>query len=240
MNKKQEEIRAFLESLPDTFDILQEKVDLDTQKEYLDYSHSFGTGELSDEEARQLGEILNHPETPVEGKKKALSLLAHTGTVNAFRQIEKYYDDPDEELAKWAALALQVCKMFLESSLLDTSTGFIAGGLGGSGQSMRYYFLILSETNGPFTTAQKNIIKNEFPIAAKKLNCVVESIESSENYAGITALVPFDVAVGTLIENGIEACNELGDFVFEHYYVTNQDIPDGQKIEEIIHIVRSG
>lgn len=45
-----------MNNLPDTFDILQEKVNLDTQKEYLDYSHSFGSGELSEEETDQLGE----------------------------------------------------------------------------------------------------------------------------------------------------------------------------------------
>ena len=229
-----------MENLPDEFDILQEKVDLETQKEYLEISHSFGTGDLSEEETRQLGEILFRPNIPVDGRKKAMSLLAHSGSVSAFRLLEKYYKDPDTNLDQWAALALQECKMFLESSLLNEPSGFIAGGLGGKGQSMRYYILILSDKNEAFTFTQKKIIKEEFLATAKKLNCVVELIECSKKYAGITALVPLDVAVGDLIENGIDACNELGNFVFEHYYVTNQNIPDKQEIEEIIHIVRSG
>jgi len=47
-----------------------------------------------------------------------------------------------------------------------------------------------------------------------------------------------DIAVGSLIETGIIKCNELGNFVFEHYYVTNQGIPDESEIKEIIKIIK--
>ncbi len=47
-----------------------------------------------------------------------------------------------------------------------------------------------------------------------------------------------DVAVATFIETGIENCNELGNFVFEHYFVTNMNIPNKEEIEEIIKKVR--
>ncbi len=55
---------------------------------------------------------------------------------------------------------------------------------------------------------------------------------------GFTVLVPLDVAVGTLIDSGINKCNELGKFVFEYYYVGNTNIPDLKEIGEIIEIVR--
>ena len=48
MDDKHKEIRKFLENIPDTFDILEQGVDNQTQKEYLDYSHSFDRGELTD------------------------------------------------------------------------------------------------------------------------------------------------------------------------------------------------
>lgn len=68
--------------------------------------------------------------------------------------------------------------------------------------------------------------------------CIVETISNSENYAGFTVLVPLDVAVGIFIEKGIKKCNELGKFVFEYYFVTNQEIPDDLEIIEIIKKVR--
>ncbi len=73
---------------------------------------------------------------------------------------------------------------------------------------------------------------------AKEMNSIVESVDHSEKHVGVTTLVPMDVAVGTLIETVIKKCNELGDFVFENYYVTNQNIPDTLEINNIIEIVK--
>ena len=237
MTEKHEDIRKFLNALPDSFDILDEGVDIQTQKEYLDYSHSFDRGELTEKETINLGNILLDTKTEIEARKKALTLLAHLGTITAFRHIEKYYNHPDKELKQWTALALQECRMFLESTLTDQSTGFISSGLGGLNDKLRYFFLVLS-SDRPFTTTQKEVIKEEFNLAAKGLNCVVEAVDQSDTFVGLTVLVPMDVAVGTFIVTGIKKCNELGDFVFEHYYVTNQEIPDTSEILDIIRKVK--
>jgi hypothetical protein len=238
MTDKQENIRKFLDSLPVAFDILEEGVDIQTQKEYLDYSHSFDRGELTETETVDLGNILFDTKTEIEAKKKALTLLAHLGTITAFRQIEKYFKHPDKKLKPWTALALQECKMFLESTLTDQSASFVSSGLGGLKNKLRYFFLVLSSSDRPFTTTQKGIIKDEFNLIAKDLNCVVETVDHSDTFIGLTVLVPMDVAVGTFIETGIRMCNELGHFVFENYYVTNQEIPDKSEIPDIIKKVK--
>ncbi len=238
MTDKHDDIKKFLDTLPDTFDILEVGIDIQTQKEYLDYSHSFDRGELTETETINLGNILLDTRTEIEAKKKVLTLLAHLESITAFRQIEKYLKNPDKDLKGWAALALQECKMFLESTLTEQSTGFISSGLGGLKDKLRYFFLVLSSSDRPFTTTQKSIIKEEFILAAKDLNCVVEAVEHSDIFVGLTVLVPMGVAVGTFIETGIKMCNDLGDFVFEHYYVTNQEIPDKSEILDIIKIVK--
>ena len=240
MADKHEEILKFLEDIPETFSILEEGIDEQTQNEYLNYSHSFEQGELNDDETMHISGMLFSTKTPPEAKKKALTLLAHLGTITAYRQIEKYYNTPGNELKTWAALALQECRMFLETSLTDESTGFISSGLGGLDDKMRYYFLVLPSGEKPFTSTQQTIIENEFDLVARDLNCVVETVDSSGSYMGLTALVPLDVAIGTFIETGIEQSNELGDFVFEYYYVTNMDIPGKDEIHDIIKKVREG
>jgi len=238
MTDKHDDIREFLNNLPDRYDIMEEGIDIQTQKEYIDYSHSFDSGELTEKETLNLGNTLFDTSHPLEAKKKALALLAHLGTITAFRQIEKYYKHPDKDLKQWTTLALQECKIFLESTLTDESTGFISTGLGGLHDKLRYYFLILSSSDRPFTTIQKNTIKEELKLVAKNLNSILESIDISDTFVGLTVLLPMDVAVGTLIETGIKKCNELGDFVFEHYYVTNQNIPDKLEINDIIKTVK--
>ena len=171
-------------------------------------------------------------------KKKALTLLAHLGTIIAYRQIEKYNKHPDKELKQWTALALQECRMFLESTLTDQNMGFITSGLGGHKDKLRYYFLMLPSNERVFTSIQNAIVKNEINLVAKDLNSIIETVDFSGKFIGLTALIPMDVAVGTFIETGIEKCNEQGDFVFEHYYATNGNIPDESEIDDIIKKVK--
>ena len=239
MTDNEKDIRKFLESIPDHFVILKEGIDIKTHKEYLDYSHSFVHGELSEKQTINLGNMLYDDKCTIDSKKKIVTLLAHLGTISAFRQIEKYYNNPDNDIKNWTALALQECKMFLESALTDESAGFISTGLGGTNDKLRYYFLVLPLTDKQFTSIQHRIIKDEFLLIAKELKCFVETVDNSDTYVGLTVLVPMDVAIGVFIDKGIQKCNELGGFVFEFYYVTNQDIPNNLEIIEIIKIVRA-
>ncbi len=209
------------------------------QKEYLEYSHSFDRGELSEEQTLELGSMLFNTNLPFDGKKRVLGLLAHLETILAYRQIEKYVNTPDnDELKQWAVMALQECRMFLESELLEENTGILLSGLGGKGDRMRYYCMVFPFDDNTFSKKQMKMVLDEFHIVCKDHRSVVEASNSAENYIGMTLLIPLDVAVGTVIESGINKCNEMGEFVFEHYYVTNQNIPDESEIDEIIRIVK--
>lgn len=221
------------------FEIMEKGINFQTQIDYVEYSHSFDRGELTEEQTIKLGNMLNNPQQPVEGKKKALTLLAHQGNITALRQLEKYYNCPDKELEQWAALAIQECKMFVENTLTDERTVLISSGLGGHKNRMRYYFLVLPLEGRLFTERQKEVIKDEFTIVANNLRSLVESFDCSDTYVGMTALLPTDIAVATFVESGIENCNDLGEFVFECYYAANTEIPNEVEIERIINIVRN-
>ncbi|TAL62557.1 MAG: hypothetical protein EPN85_02370 [Bacteroidetes bacterium] len=235
---KLEDIQKFLESIPDKYDILDEGIDIQIQKEYIEQSHTFDRGELTEKEILGLSNILFDKNASVDKKKKALVLLAHLGTVEAFRQIEKYNNYSENELKQWTLLSLQECKMFLESSLLDESSGFISTGLGGLDNRLRYYFVVTTVTDKPFTDSQKNIIRDEYKLVCKELNCVMESTGFFDTFIGLTVLVSFDVAVGDVIENGIKKCNDLGEFVFGHYFVTNVKVPGTEEILDIIKDIK--
>ena len=88
MTDKIKDIREFLNNLPDKYDIMEEGIDVQTQKAYIDYSHTFDRGELTEPETNNLSRILFDTQTTIEAKKKVLTLLAHLGTITAFRQIE--------------------------------------------------------------------------------------------------------------------------------------------------------
>lgn len=223
----QNDERKFLLHHPEEFNLLEEGIDFQTQIEYIE------------RETINLGNMLYNKKMPVEGKKQALGLLAHLGSLTAYQQIEMYYKSPDNECKQWSALALKECKMFLENTLTDQITGFISSGLGGHKNRTRYYFLVLPLEGQLFTEQQQQVIKDEFNLMAKDLRSLVESFDFSDTYVGFKALVPMDVAVAAFIEGGIKKCNELGEFVFEFYYAANSVIPNEAEIEEIIRIIRS-
>jgi len=235
---KDEEIRRILEAMPEKFAIMDEGIDIQTQEEYIELSHSFGEGELTEQETIKLGNLLCS-KIPVEGKKRALSMLAHIGTVVAFRQIEQYSKSPDLELLKWTHLALRECRMLLEYSL-GSDKGLIISGMGGVGDRLRYYFLLLPLIGKSFSTLHQGIIRDEFTIVCRGLNSVLETLHYSADYIGLTILMPLDIAIATIIDTGIKKCNELGDFVLEYYYVTNMGVPDESEIPNIIRIVMEG
>jgi len=143
MIDQNEEKEKYLLNQSKEFEILEEAIDFQTQNDYVEYSDTFDRGELSEEETINLSNMLYNNTMPLEGKKKGLTLLAHLGSVTAFRLIEKYYKSPDNELKQWSALALQECKMFLENKLTDQTTGFVSSGLGGLKNRLRFYFLVL-------------------------------------------------------------------------------------------------
>lgn len=238
MTDSAENIEEFFANMPEEFNMLEEGIDIQTQMEYVTHSHSFEYGELTEKEMLVLSRILFDPKTDFDNKKKVLTLLAHLGTVLAYREIEKYYKHPDDGLKPWASLALQECKMLLETSLTDNSVGFISSGLGGTKDKLRIYFIVLPLTEQVFTQAQRDIVKSEFEWVCKSLDSPIEAFDFAEEYISFTALVSFDVAIDTIMTTGIQKCNELGNFVFEHYYATNQNIPDKKEIDEVIKIVR--
>jgi len=233
-------IKKFLENIPEKFQIHEEGIKIEIQKEYLEYSESFERGTLTDEEIEKFSKIIFTSETPDEAKKKGLVILAHTGSISAFRQISKYYEKAEGELKQWASLALQECRMFLESELSDENIGFISTGLGGTQDKLRIYFLVLPLDKKTFNVQQHKIIENELNQTAKDLNCDIENFDFQADYVGLTVLIPMDISIATFIDTGIKNCNEFGNFVLEHYYAGNIGIPDEKEIKEIIEIVRNG
>ena len=85
----------------------------------------------------------------------------------------------------WTTLALQESKMLLESSLLDTKQLYISTGLGGKGESLRFFAAIINKTGTPFDSAQREIIEKEFDFQFRQQNGEIEEIEFNDKYAQI-------------------------------------------------------
>jgi hypothetical protein len=205
----------------DSLDLMEDAIDLSIQREYFNLSDSIDFDNVDYREALQESKYLFSEKTPAETKKKILVLLAHFGNAESYRILEKYLRNSEPNLRNWALLSLKECRMFLETALLEVEGGIISAGLGGKGNKLRYYFIISSKGDRPFSETHRNTLKREFEKIGEKYNSEIEEIIFEPTYAMIRTLIPMDVAVGDVLEEGIRECNKMDEFLYLHYYVTN-------------------
>src|SRR4030042_2835677 len=214
----------------DSFILIDEPIDLSIQEEYLSFSETIDFDNVDYEEVLMGSDRLFDKHTPIELKKRILILLAHLGTAESCRRLEKYLKVSDRNLREWTLLSLKECRTFLESVLLQDEGGFISTGLGGKGNKLRYYFIVSSKDGLPFSETHRSTLKRGFETIGHKYKSEIEEINFEATYAMVGILVPMDVAVGDVIEEGISECNKTNEFLFPDYYVTNVKKPTPEEI----------
>jgi hypothetical protein len=205
----------------DSLSIIDEPIDLSTQEEYFSFSETIDFNNVDYEEVLTESDKLFDKHAPIESKKRILILLAHLGTAESCRILEKYLKISEGNLKDWTSLSLKECRTFLESVLLQDEGGLISTGLGGKGNKLRYYFIVRSKNGLPFSENHRNTLKRGFEIISDKYKSAIDEINFEATYAMIGILVPMDVAVGEVIEEGISECNKMSEFLLLDYYVTN-------------------
>jgi hypothetical protein len=225
-----DQIRYILDNIPERLILVEQGIDSHVQQEYLKYTNDHDFSQYSEGDIAARIPSLFSPNTSFENKKETLAILAHQGTLEAYKNIERFLETKEESLEGWAALALQECRMFLESSLSDRIGGILMTGLGGENNRLRYFVIIRSRNDATLTNAQKETIKLRFSYICSKFDSRIEEIQAHQYYVTMEVLISMDVAVAEIIEGGIAECAAFGDFLDENYYVTNAGIPSETEI----------
>ena len=222
------------------FTLIEEAIDLSIQEEYITFSETIDFDHVDYEEVLTESDKLFDNHTPIELRKRILILLAHLGTAESCRILEKFLKISEGNLRDWALLSLKECRTFLESVLLQEEGGFISTGLGGKNNKLRYYFILSSKGGQPFSETHRNTLKRGFETISLKYKSEIEEINFEATYAMIGILIPMDVAVGELIEEGISECNKMSEFLFCDYYVTNVKKPTHEEISKYLEEISRG
>jgi len=238
--KRSKDDRKRSKSVMDNFTLIDTPIDLSAQKEYFSFSEAIDFDNVDYKQVLTGSDRLFYKDTPIESKKKILILLAHLGTPESCRILEKYLKSSEAELRDWVLLSLKECRMFVESVLLKEEGGFISTGLGGKDNKLRYYFIVSSKDGLPFSESHRDTVKREFETASRKHKSEIEEINFEATYAMIGMLIPMDVAVGEIIEEGINECNntDIGEFLSVDYYVTNVGKPTYEEISDYLEEIR--
>jgi hypothetical protein len=80
---------------------------------------------LSKNKVEALGRTLFDAEAKILDKRKALMLLGHRGSIEAYRILKKFVKESPPELKVWSRMAYDECKTFLATELSEeTQIGF--------------------------------------------------------------------------------------------------------------------
>ncbi|MEE4197931.1 MAG: hypothetical protein V2I54_09810 [Bacteroidales bacterium] len=225
-------LKEILIEMGGDFSILEEQVDVNLQVEFFELVNELTVNPRDHRVVFADAERLSDPALDLEEKKKILAELSGINKPEAYRIIERMRDSGDSELTSWSVLALQHCRIGLETSLLDENQVFISTGLGGKGEKLRYFLACKQKTATVFSATQKKIVQNEFEDIFEKNNCQLEKISFVENYASVIALIPVEVSIGKVIKTAIAECNQFGDFLYHQYLITNVKLLDLSEIKK--------
>ena len=228
-------IQKALENLPDDFNILEEKIDIEIQMQYFDFSKSNRTDKLISE-CFENREQLFDAEVSTARKKEILSGMAACNDVAAYRTIEKFVQNAQGILKQWSILALQENRMLLQSSLLDEQQVFISTGLGGKGQKLRYFAVFINRNiNEILNGTQQKLLKNELIFELKQNEGEFEIIDFMEGFSSVQVMLPLKADLKQIFRNVIDECNQYGNFLLDDMIVTNVKVLSRGEIIQMLN-----
>ena len=221
------------------FHILEQRVQVELQMEYFKYSEQVrkerAKPDLNDMDYTAFRESLSNPESTTDYKKYILSMLATSREVKAYRMLEDYVQHPDEDVSNWAYMALMESRISLESELSDEKQIYISTGLGGKGEKLRFYVLMLSRDRKPFLEYQRKVIEREFAYFLPKADCEIERLTIGEQYVELVFLIPVRADIKLTLDKVINECNQYGDFLSDIFTITNVKELTEQEVTDIIN-----
>ncbi|MGM0550302.1 MAG: hypothetical protein ACQESW_04410 [Bacteroidota bacterium] len=225
----QQQLEELLKKTGNNFSILEEQINLDLQMTFFKELKKV-SGHDKSTSLNGLVELLFEAQDPEQVKQRLMELCLYDEP-EAFRALEAYLEKAQGELYDYTLLALQQCRMGLENKLLGEYQVFISTGLGGKGQSLRYFLALKSYEGHAFSTLQRDVITSEFSLRLKAHEGVCEETFFSNNYATLLILLPLATSVRQVVEEAIGKCNELGPFLSEHFLITNVKQLSWEEIE---------
>lgn len=218
-----DKIKEFLKDLPGKYTILEERIPVDIQLAYFDFTRKIKEN-LDKNIVLDESVMLSNPDYSLNDKKVLLAKLASLAEVEAYRVIEKYAKNADHGLEHWSKLALLESRMLLESFLTDQGQVLIASGLGGKNGLLRYFFVGFTKENLALSDAQKKVINNEFESIISNQDGEIEELEFNETYFKLTCLLPVKSEIHELFKKIVRECNIYGSFLRDNFIITNVKI----------------
>ncbi|MCL3780720.1 hypothetical protein EMN47_10020 [Prolixibacteraceae bacterium JC049] len=227
------QIAETFSQLPANYVLLEEPVNIEVQNQYVDFVQKERVKVDEQEALANIPKLEKWDGTP-EDLKMYLSQLAIIEKVEAYRALERFVKDTGHSLFDWAILALQESRMLLRSQFLDEHQVYVSSALGGRGQKLRYFLVMLHDRFDHFSEFEQKVFRNEMLSRLEDIDAEIEEVNFNHCFVTISLLLPIIANLEYTFNSGIDECNEYGNFLSEDLILTNmKKIPD----EEIIEMV---
>jgi len=228
-------IQEFFGGLNQNFSLMEDPVDVTIQMKYFEMSSRINR-EITEEEIVSRKDELYNPDLSIENKKALLVQMAGVPAPEIYRILESYAKEPDEALKDWSKLALQENKLLLESHLLDNRQVFISTGLGGKGHKLRYFVVLINKNGDDLKPFQQKVVQDEMQYTLNRYNSELETLNFMQNYTTMRVIVPISSDLTKLFREGIDECNQFGDFLSSDFIVTNMKELSEEEINEALSV----
>lgn len=217
----QEHLNKMLENLPKEIRVVEYAIDAETMRQYHRLAEYYKNIEINEYVLEMDLATLDEE----ENFRKVLVQIACLGSVEAYRKLEQFEKtELLEGREKWTQMALMQCQIQLENELRDEPIGFIATGLGGLGDKIRYFFAVKSDQ--PLEEGKGRFAQQIFEQVLKEHNADLEEVIVYEHIIQFKVLLPFNISLVEVVIKGIEDC----DFLDEEFFITNTQHPTEQDL----------
>ena len=226
-------IQEFFGGLNNNFSVMEDPVDVAVQINYFETSGRT-RGAVNEEEVLVRKNELFDPQVSLEIKKALLVQMAGVPSPEIYRVLENYAKTPDAGLKDWSKMALQENRLLLESHLLDDRQVFISTGLGGKGNKLRYFVVLINKNSDDLKPFQQKVVQDEMEYALQKYDSELEKLNFMQHYTTMRVVVPICSDLTKLFRDGIYECNQFGDFLSTDFIVTNLKELSEEEINEAL------
>lgn len=185
-------------------------IDPEILVQYMEYHKEVDPQQYDEESVIQESKTaLYDSHIPYDIKKKLLFLLAHSSQAESYTILKEYVESPATELKEWAALAMQEIRMTVENEVYEDGKDMILSPLGGKDDMLRYYVVLSTRKNTPFTKEEKEQVQQEIDASAHFFDCEAEAVTFTAAYVVIKILIPLDIAPSVVVERILKQQKEI-------------------------------
>ena len=146
-------------------------------------------------------------------KRDLLTVLSSIKLPRVFEVLKDFIDYGDRSLREWATMARMGCRLNLIEDFTGDNMIFVASGLGGDGDLIRYNLVLLNCLDRPFSDFERGMIDKECRYHLDRFSGKMDSLEITDQYARLVFLLPVVKSPGRFLNDLLASINEFHSLV---------------------------